>query len=128
MFSIKQFIRNRAQALEELDSKRFEVENIRALFGLPYPFAEFLCEKAVDDGYFEKWIALKHPTTGRLLTSYNAKEAPPSGSIKDTQAIFNEDSSDIFPEDEYDETSDEDFEPSQLKPLTFYKIADEDGK
>jgi len=47
---------------------RIYVENVRSFFGLPTGVAKLLCEIAVNQGMFERCIAILCPNDSRVLT------------------------------------------------------------
>ncbi len=106
---IRQFINDKAEILRGIDPECIEVENVRVLIGGPRFLAEMVCEAAVRNGDFEKWIDLRNPYSKRVITSYRENSTPLPSPITDEHAALWGD----------DETE---FELDELESRTVYKL------
>ena len=65
--AIGRFVTRKEELIDQLDPDRIYIENVRAFFGIPFPVARGWCELAVNQGVFERRIALLCPQCQRVL-------------------------------------------------------------
>jgi hypothetical protein len=65
------FVSEKQQIIERTNPDKIYVENVRAFFNTSYTIANFLCEKAVKFGYFEKYIGVQCPRHGNIIYTAN---------------------------------------------------------
>jgi len=102
------FVANREKLVEDTDPDRIYVENIRAFFGIPFRFAEFLCDLAVRQGVFARKIGLICPQCGKMLLSVDSEDDVPEQILCDVCEI-----------DERDQYI---FDSAELTRLPFYQL------
>lgn len=66
--------------LQELDSDRIYVENIRHILGTNTVIAKWVCKIAVRHGYFQKFYAIECPNNScnRIVKSYSSLDEIPA--------------------------------------------------
>ncbi len=87
---IQKFVDSKMSVFQGMDSEYLEVEHIRSFFGIPRKAAEFICEKAVAEGYFERWTGLLNPDTGRIIEYHKDGDKPPTEPIEDLHQVLDE--------------------------------------
>lgn len=50
----KNWLERKTQEVSSINPDKVDVENISAFFGISNKFAKYLCEMAVNEGYFDK--------------------------------------------------------------------------
>lgn len=74
---VGRIVNGKLNVLKDIDPDRIYVEKIRAFYGLPFPIAKFLCDMAVQQGYFSKHIGIECPNEGRLMKVFSdVKDVP----------------------------------------------------
>lgn len=105
-----QFLNKKADLLESLDPDRIYVENVRSFLNLPTKAAKLLCEMAVKQRLFKKKHGVYCPTCDRLVKSFD--------NLDEVDSTFECDVCRELEEPQYQ------FNKSEMKILTFYKLLD----
>lgn len=98
------------ELLSGLNTDKFYVENVRSLLGLSTWQARFICESAVRQNLFERWVELKSPD-GTI-----AAEAPSEDALPPTIEWL------VEKDGEYEA---KEFDSTSLPRNTFYKLHEE---
>ena len=115
---IAKFLKNKASeerkneiytSIEELETSKIYVENVRSILGSSHTVAKTACEKAVHQGVLDKYVEVLCPD-GSQAGAYAASEGIPESVI-------------CWKEDGWDEYEME-VETSDLRKITFYKLND----
>lgn len=77
---IQNWLKRKTLDVASIDPERIYVENVRSFFGINHRFAKYLCELAVNEGYFEKQCGARCPNSdcNRIIaTAGNLESLPP---------------------------------------------------
>jgi hypothetical protein len=97
-------------ALARLDPKRIYVENVRSMLGVSTPAAKRICETAVRQGVFQRWIEVACPN-GAVVAAAQLEEQLPE-TVRCTSEVNGE--------------YEEEYLPTRELPKTvFYRLNDE---
>ncbi|MDI1322265.1 MAG: hypothetical protein PSV36_05915 [Algoriphagus sp.] len=66
---IGRIVSDKRDIIERTNPDKIYIENVRSFFNTSFGIAKFLCEKAVDFGYFEKYYGYKCPIHGNVIYS-----------------------------------------------------------
>lgn len=96
------------EALAQLDPQKIYVENVRTILRVPTPIAQKVCELAVQQGAFRKFVAVECPDGSEGAEAEREEDLPP------TVPCYSEDGGFI---------REIDMPTSQLRKVTFYRLA-----
>jgi hypothetical protein len=74
---IGRYVAKTQHAFNELDPQRIYVENVRALLGVPTGIARTLCDMAVLQGWFVRYVGYRCPQCRKILASFPYVSQPP---------------------------------------------------
>lgn len=102
------FVSKKLEIIERTNPDKIYIENVRAFFDTSNGIAKFLCDKAVDFGYFEKYNGLQCPRHGNIIYTANHE----IDDEKEVKCLTCEDLG-------FDDFK---FRAKDLKPIVFYRL------
>ena len=95
------------RALSQLDPHKIYLENVRSLLGVSSKKAQSICNAAVRQGVFEKWVEIRCPDGSVPASAKNESDLPPIVHCW------------IEGDGHWEETE---MESTQLQKVTFYRL------